>query len=201
MTSWLFEHSGTVVFVGAIIVAVGGWFMFQARLQSERELRAKSDEIAKLNRTITDWVTGGDSFCHISVGVGDGKSDTVELRLLNGGEYPLYEVSMIIFDWDRKTQITTPIAIPNPLPLRSNLLVGMLELPAESDQKAYTIIIQARNGTVEQRIGLARINGAWRFATRVYKGFQRPEAEILYENVPPEFPDPPRGFILGGSPG
>jgi len=175
--------------------------MHQGQLQSERELQAKSDEIAELNRKIADWVTGGDSFCRISVGVGDGESDTVELRLLNEGEYPLYEVSMTIFDWDRRATIETTFSIPNPLPRRSNLPLRTLEVPAELEQNAYTIMIQARNGVVEQRVGLARVNGAWSFATRVYKGFQRPEAEVLYENVPEEFPDPPRGFIFGGSPG
>jgi len=201
MISWLLEHSGYVVLVGAIITAFGGWLTFQTRLQFERELREKSDEIAELNRKIADWVTGGESFCRISVGVGDGSSDTVELRLLNKGEYPLYEVSMTIFDWNRRVPIETTLPIPNPVPRSANLPLGTLELPKELDQNAYTIMIHARNGTVEQRVGLARINGAWRFGTRVYKGFQRPGSEILYENVPEEFPDPPRGFIFGGSPG
>ena len=201
MISWLLDHSGTVVLVGAIITAFGGWLTFQTRLQFERELRAKSDEIAELNRRTTDWVTGGDSFCRISVGVGDGESDTVELRLLHVGEYPLYDLSITIFDWSRQIPITTTIPIPNQLPLGANIHLGPLEVPAELDQNAYIIMIQARNGRVEQRVGLARINGAWSFATRVYKGFQRPGSEILYENVPEGFPDPPRGFILGGSPG
>jgi exonuclease V gamma subunit len=41
------------------------------RLHYERELRAKSDEIAALSKNIAASVTGGDSFCYVMLSLGD----------------------------------------------------------------------------------------------------------------------------------
>jgi len=39
----------------------------EARTQAEKELREKSDEIARLNKRVADLVTGGDGFCFVHI--------------------------------------------------------------------------------------------------------------------------------------
>lgn len=67
-----------LVLIGAVLSAVGGFWAAsrqqraaiaaaEQRSEFERELRAKSDEIAALNRQIASSVTGGDSYPYVDV--------------------------------------------------------------------------------------------------------------------------------------
>jgi hypothetical protein len=70
--SWL--NPGVVTLVGAILVALGTfWGFYRQTARSEeiarlnRELAAKSDEIATLTKENLATITGGDSFCYVSL--------------------------------------------------------------------------------------------------------------------------------------
>ena len=80
-----------LVFIGAIIAAVGALWTSLQQAQFERELRAKSDEIAELNRTIVASVTGGNSFCYLAFALGDGTTNSFPLMLVHEGDYPIYD--------------------------------------------------------------------------------------------------------------
>lgn len=79
----------TVVFLGALVAAIGGWWSAlrqeglrteaaEQRVKFEQELRVKSDEIAELNRKIAASVTGGDGFCYLLLnGYGEGDGGTL----------------------------------------------------------------------------------------------------------------------------
>src|SRR5262245_49338891 len=66
------------------------------RAQFESELRAKSDEIAELNRTIAKSITGGDSYCYLRLA--NLHSQGALLNLIHQGKYPLYDISIRIVD-------------------------------------------------------------------------------------------------------
>ena len=62
------------------------------RLLYEKQLRAKADEIASLNKTIAGAVTGGDSFCYLSV-MSNSPREPLRFVIVHLGKFPLYDVS------------------------------------------------------------------------------------------------------------
>jgi integrase len=65
-----------------------------------RELAAKSDEIARLSKENLATVTGGDSFCYLSLSYADSAQGPI-LVLVHQGSFPLYDVAVRIADMDR----------------------------------------------------------------------------------------------------
>lgn len=63
----------------------------------ERDLRIKSDEIAKLNREIVNFVTGGNSFRFMEISINDDRRGG-SFVVLHQGDHPLYDVQARIFD-------------------------------------------------------------------------------------------------------
>ncbi len=108
--SWLSEYlnPGLVIFIGAVIAGIGGFLAYkqqtkyqEERVEYERQLRAKSDEVAELNRTSAATVTGGDSFCYLAFSLGDGATNKPPLVLVHQGEYPLYDLGIRIVDLEK----------------------------------------------------------------------------------------------------
>lgn len=56
-----------LMLIAAILGAIGALWASRQQAQFERELRLKSEEIAQLNKKTLDAVTGGDSFCYLSI--------------------------------------------------------------------------------------------------------------------------------------
>src|ERR1700752_1579874 len=74
----------------------------QQRAQFESELRAKSDEIAKLNQTIAGWITGGE--IHGYLQLGNANRNNALLAIIHQGNYPMYDVTLRIVDLDELEQ-------------------------------------------------------------------------------------------------
>ena len=95
---WL--NPGVVTFVGAILVAVGTLWGFQRQslrsneiAELNRQLAAKSDEIARLTKESLAAVTGGDTFCLMTLL--DLEDPAGPMVVVNGqGKYPVYDVTM-----------------------------------------------------------------------------------------------------------
>ncbi len=226
MNSWLRKHasaSAVVTFSGAVVGVIGGvlelptivivsggliaaggalWSTIE-REQFEHELRLKSDEIADLNRKIAASVTGGDSFCFLTLGTWDNVPDRALLMVNHQGEYPLYDVAIRMVDVQRyqrevaagqvglSRQSETSFSIGNLSPNSSQVL-GNWPLPS-TDEQGYNVFFNARNGFFTQEIRMRRVNGLWKQAMRVTK--TETGNPLLYEQIDPEFPRDEQGQV------
>ena len=203
-----------LVLVGALLSALGAFLanvrQNQEQLKSandraefESALRAKSDEIAELNKTIAASITGGDSFCYYSLT--NFGTDSAIASVLPEGNYPLYDVVIRIADVEdlininKKPSITVKelfskdkvINLGN-LSGKQAVILGTLKLP-RSDNVRYSISITARNGMFSEEIQLKKVKGIWKSAmkvTRVNSMGDTPNAPdtLLKEVVDPDFP-------------
>ena len=196
-----------VILMGSLIITIGAVLTSKRQTKSESELRAKSDEIAELNRRIVASVTGGDSFCYISLQLGDGATNTPDILVVHEGQYPLYDVQIRIVDLDKMEQIKNRdkltlreimeqtedrLEIGN-LSLGQARFMSAINLP-EADIKRFNFFITARNGFVTQLIRLRRINALWKSATKVTREHEG-EEQVLLEKVDPEFPRDESGQV------
>jgi hypothetical protein len=170
----------------------------QAR--SERELRAKSEEIAELNRTIAASVTGGDSFCYLDL---DPYSATSSLlTLTHQGKFPLYDISIRVVDlqkFDLVKDIRTLEALNQAQVILNagNLGPGQSRLFGEwplpkLDRQDFNIFISARNGFITELLRRRRINGRWQSAVKVTRDGDN---ALLFERVDPDFPRDEKGQV------
>lgn len=204
-----------LVLVGALLSAIGGFWATarqqrltaeaaEQRAQFERELRMKSDEIASLNRQIAASITGGDGFTYLDV-IPEG--DGFALLLLNGSEFPAYDVSIRIVDVDTLNRLGRQMAASAAF-ARSQLVVGagnvgpkqvalIGRLPDKwSDIAAFNVFIGARNGFVTELLRRRKVDGEWHRAIRVTRDR---DGAILYERVDPKFPRNAQGEVDWGS--
>lgn len=197
------------------------------RLRYEQELRAKteelarkSDEIASLNRTIAGSVTGGDSFVYLSFAI-EPNSNNASLSLTHRGKYPVFDVSIEIWDADEfddriramgLKDHSGPITREQMIALserkatfsfptvRPNIAMGVMnrwQLPIDKDRVRYRLAIYARNGIVSQSLNLQRVDGSWSQASRVFKSIpSKSERRLLYEFVNPDFPRNKQGKVV-----
>lgn len=196
-----------LVLIGAVLSAVGAfWANYKQnqekvqsaieRAQFEKELRAKSDEIAGLNKQIAQSVTGGDSFCNVKFLLGP--TNTPMFLVIHDGEFPLYDVSIRMWDpndynnvpenvsFEELTKKDLNFNLGNLSPHQTRIL-GRIQLP-DSDKKEFALSIGARNGYVTEIIKLQKLGGEWKGAYRVLKDEGKGESKILYEQIETGFP-------------
>lgn len=105
-----------LTWLGLLLIAVGTGFTIWGQQvmndRSSRVLEAKTDkitelsmenirlssELSKVNQEIAATVTGGESFCYLFPSPSFGKSNTIDFYLQHKGEYPVYDVSIRIWD-------------------------------------------------------------------------------------------------------
>jgi hypothetical protein len=189
------------------------------RVKYERELRAKTEEIARLNMELTAVVTGGDSYPFVFFQPVD--KDEASLMVFHQGKYPVYDVSIEItdtdkfnallakFGWDqagsyrmtpeqlrelKRTKVT--LNAGNVRPGVGMTLVDKWVLPPGVDVIRYGISIHARNGVFSQGVVINRSQGKWRTASRVYRAAAPgKKAVLLKEVVDPAFPRDASGKV------
>lgn len=174
-----------LVALGAILSATGGFLATyrqnqekiessQAKAESEKQLRLRSDEIAELNKKIAQSITGGDSYCYVSFALG--ANDSPLMTLVHEGDFPLYDVSIRIwepanyqnipagsFEEVMKKDINLNIGNISPKMAR---LMGRFELQGRTEVE-LAVQIGARNGFINQTIVLRKIDGTWKGSNKV----------------------------------
>lgn len=153
-------------------------------------------------------ITGGDSFCFVRLQVG---SEGVYPVVLNSGRYPLYDLSMRLWDpeeWTTSSPISIDAAWPKSASETSQLgtlpdddyrNAAKLPLPATGKTyKTYAAEFSARNGSWTQTIWLRRSPKSWKTASlvrgsqRVAKGTPTPGSKMCYyvdQDFPLQSPD------------
>ncbi len=203
-----------LVFVGAVLAAIGVFWQANNQIKSEQELRKKADRIAELtikNAELTtrnkDIIIGGNSFCYMSIGFPVKMPNKIDRWILTKGDYPLYDVQMKILDLEEFSKIDfskTPInerlsKIRNcenighlgNFGISKALSLERLSVPSEKASVRFMIDFSARNGTWRQQISVKRKKeGGWMLASQVYRG-----DEILIDEVSKDFPRNEKGEI------
>jgi hypothetical protein len=139
------------------------------------ELRKRSDEVAELNRTIAASVTGGDSYCYLTLShLGPNNAIIV---IVHQGNYPLYDVSIRMVDLDKYEEVSrkfpnstfeslklseTNIPVGNLSPGQARLMHSMQTSTA--DKFRHNIFISARNGMFTELLRFAKVEGVWKSA-------------------------------------
>jgi len=92
MIQSLWGPSGLIL-LGAVLSAIGALWSSQQQGEFERHLREKSDEIAALNKEVVNLVTGGKSFCYMTVSNINPQSNVGLLTFVHSGEHPMFNVA------------------------------------------------------------------------------------------------------------
>lgn len=180
------KQAKIVVLIGAIIVAVGSFWSAIQSNKFESELKVQ-------NYCILSTITGGESFCRLSLVSINSSTNNALMIAIPMGEFPLYEVNFRIADLETfekmpedftyddfsKTQININVGNLSPGICKE---LGKLNL-GTGNEKKYNVFISARNGFFTQLIRLMRIEGKWVMATKVMKGETK-----LWERIDSAFP-------------
>jgi len=199
---------GILIFVGALISAVGAIWAMKQQASFERQLRLKSDEIATLSQQIAHSVTGGESYCYLAFSLPDSNSTNSLMTVVHQGKFPLYDVSIRLVDlaafdtnMKGKTQIsiddfqkTNQIFSIGNLPSGQAMTIGKWQLP-QSGKARYNIFISARNGFITELVRIELVSGKWVAAYKVEAGSGRKHG-VLYEKIHPDFPRNEKGEVL-----
>ena len=168
-----------VIFVGGILTLAGGfWSNYQQGVS---------------DKTITNSIMGGDSFCYLYFGVEDGF-----LTLLSNGKYPMYDVKIRVVDLDKFEtknifESGTSFDIGN-IPSGVAMMVSAWGLPKDKEKIRYNVFISARNGFFSQEVRLAKVNGKWKEALRVLKDNNK-NLQPMYQDIPDDYPRNKEGKI------
>jgi hypothetical protein len=163
MPSWTenIPMPAIVVAIGALIATAGAFRASFEQSKSEKELRKKNEEIASLNRQIAQTGVGGDSYCYVDFSYNAG-FDYPFLTLIHVGDYPLYDVSIVIRDLDEyeylkdgtptiedleKAEFSYPSRNLSP---GERVKLYRLPVSPSENRKRYEVSITSRNGSVKE---------------------------------------------------
>jgi hypothetical protein len=174
--------------VGGLLSVVGALFAARQRAEYERVLRQKAEENAELTRQVAASVTGGDTFAYLQPLPTDSE-DSVTLLLTRDGDYPLYDVEVRIGDQARVDELIARYSSGGAGTLKPGfslrqfyegqtvLRIGNVGMSQAWTYEGYrlpnrehvnlAVSIQARNGSVSQRLAMRRIGGERKWASIV----------------------------------
>jgi len=192
MLNWIVQNLGgptPLIFIGAIISAAGAVW---AQIESNRQ----SQQVLELNQKITNTVTGGNSYPNIGpvfVARHGEQGDIRYLHLAHSGQYPLYDLVVIVTDLEKMDQLQkkgAPFKMDEYMwrfhigTIGKGFEQKLMEVPNPNAQTMrFNIISFARNGQFNQRSIFTKVNGEWVTGTRLVK-----EGEIVVEQISQKFP-------------
>lgn len=195
-----------LIFLGAVLVACGGFWASWRQTNFDAQIREKNEELVRLQTAQSELITGGDSFCYLLlIDIG---GDTRQLIFTNhGSKFPLYDVEAQIVDldgppltatelWKRAPQNTVSLGNMAPEFGRRTTTINL------SGRKKYdlNIFYTARNGFWIQLLRMRRTEKGWVSATKVNLEKQGVEGQELYRAVDEGFPRKLDGRVdWGGS--
>jgi len=168
-----FLNPGNVILIGAILVAIGGYWAQRNNKKVQDKLNAKTEKISELNEFIISSVTGGDTYPYIRVlfaRTNEGKRFP-QFQLMSEGEYPLFDLTVKIIDSDKAREVmdslqnniadkdiskwTTEINIGNVRP-REAIEIKSFMFPDGKSERTFGVELFARNGFFRQNIKIIK---------------------------------------------
>ena len=199
------------IFAPAFFLASWGisqWFRVKKQQKIDNGLtsietavnRSLTNLETRTNEVISN-VTGGDSACYLFGPTPD--SDVWSgLLIIHVGNYPLYEVSARIADIDVFQEM-----LKNNEPLTLNdrgeqsFCIGTLApimaqyakfvLPlGPGDNRRFNLFFTARNGSTTQLLRCKKVDGQWKFATKLQRNDR-----VLFEKIDEDYPVSSNGEV------
>lgn len=204
MLEYLTNHAYEVVLLGVFLTVIGsvtsglGAYLAQTKSsQNQRTLINKNDEIAELNKNLSDFVTGGDRFCYVAIPANNHPSGTpgpysVPMEIVLVGAMPIYDVFIRVNDnfvkdatFDRiiKDRVQAGTVAPGE-PL---ILPYYFTFSPNESHKSFNFFITTRNGFFIQHLDLANVNGHWEWETRVIKEAAEGR-KLVFQFKTPQYP-------------
>lgn len=170
-------------------------------IQAQQQIIAKSDEIIRLNRELSDSVTGGDEFAYLQPQIADDQQQhRLFLIVAHRGKYPIYDVGFRVLDFRRGG--TQPLAaemlsntfnVGNLAPKQLHFVAYWPLIPGKTHY-GFNFFFTARNaaGFVQQQLRYVRVGEKWLSATEVTPYNSR---KVLYIHADVGFPKNGKGEI------
>lgn len=193
-----------LVFAGALLVAIGGFWASWRQSNFNSEIRRKNEEIARLQLENVNAITGGDSFAFAQFQIFDKQGKPIDAHTLWGGDlslvpvfvhkrkYPLYDVSVRFVDIDQPIGLsfnanTFRIGNMAPALASSSSTIRLLHYSKNID---FNIFFSGRNGLWIQFLRMVWLGDGWTSANKVMRG-----SEEVFREVSPNFPRSKDGSI------
>jgi hypothetical protein len=180
----------TLMLLGAVL-SIGG--AIWAQLQNDRQ----QSEIIRLNRHITEAVTGGDSYPVVSpvfLARHGEQGDIRRLSLMHSGKYPVYDLVLRVTDVAKLRALSKKGGYFSQNEYMWQFHIGtigrgyenvFMDIPLqESERMEFSFTFLARNGQFNQRAIYQKTKGVWHTALRIEK-----DGKLVYENIDNGFPD------------
>jgi hypothetical protein len=202
---WQFAPA-ILVLLGAMVVALGGFWSSWRQSNFNATLTQKNNEITRLQLESANAITGGNSFAYMLLQIPDTKSGSLATPLfVHQGKYPLYDVEARIVDLDEHRRLTeqkdfiaaskalvgTTLRVGNLTPGFASSLSSALQHPSGRDF-SYNIFYVARNGAWVQSLRMRRVGDGWAIANKVVGG---PENKEIYREVTATYPLNDKGEV------
>ncbi len=196
----LWGPSGLIL-LAAILGAIGAVWASRQQAMFERDLRLKSDEIAELNKEIVNLVTGGQSFCYLSIGSVNPDNNVGVLTVVHGGDHPIYDVNARIVDLQKFEKIKNDLTFDNwrsadtTIPIGNMIkktasMIGKFPL-GKADERGFNIFFSARNGLFVQVLRMKKVATKWVSATKVER-----DGKVLFEKADTDYPKDKEGNVV-----
>jgi hypothetical protein len=190
-----------LIFLAVILGAIGALLASKQQAIFERDLRIKSDEIAVLNKEIVNLVTGGQSFCYLSIGSLNPDNNVGVLTVIHGGDHPIYDVNARIVDLQKFEKIKDDLTFDNwnsadTIIHIGNMIKGTASIRGKihlgkGNERGFNIFFSARNGLFVQFLRLQKVANKWVRATKVER-----DGKVLFEKVHENFPKDKEGNVV-----
>jgi len=202
--AWQFAPT-ILVFVGAVLVALGGLWASWRQSNFNAKLNQKNEEIIRLQHENVQAVTGGDSYCFMEfMSASSPGRDIAFPVFLHRGRFPIYDVSARIVDLSEYRKLKdagndaaalkalqgTTFPLPNMTPGFA-IDGGARLLHSEDSDYEYNIFFVARNGWWNESYRRRRTPQGWATAIRI-QGLGKQE---LFLQVTPDFPRNENGEV------
>lgn len=165
----------------------------------EQRSKALLDTLEVRTVALLGQISGGDSFCYISVS--ESITQPHQAVIFHKGIHPLYDLTVRIVDLDvfnavvddpnysiNKHMYEKVISIGTLLPSHMFFLEGDFLL-GDSESRSFNIFWSARNGFFSQLLRCKKIDGTWFYATKVERN------GVLLESINDSYPKNSAGVV------
>lgn len=192
-----------VIFIGGIITLIGAVLAAVDQNRIGSRLEEKNEEIIRLNHSISDAITGGDSFCFLRI-YQPSSNRKLSAIVVHSGDFPIYDVSCRIVDIDefRKKAdgsqdiykgVESFLTLGNIAPTQA-FETGPV-FPTNTAIKRFNIFFSARNGFFVQQLRISILGDEMFTAMRVTRDAKDGSKIILFEEIQENYPKEPDGTI------
>jgi hypothetical protein len=171
-------YPAMLAFVGALLVAAGGFWASYRQSNFNSEIKVKNEEIARLQIENANTLTGGDSFAYMALSIPDPATSAIAVPVfIHKGKYPLYDVTARVVDidaiarakhqvpYDQTPLLGTTLRIGNMTP--SFAFSGVGSLSHFGRDFNYNVFFVARNGSWTQQLRMHWTGNGWATANQV----------------------------------